>query len=60
MRRELRPEQRSVIELSIFEGFSHREISSRTGIPQGTVKTHIRRGLQQLREVMVQPQDVVA
>ena len=60
MRRELRPEQRSVLELSIFEGFSHREISSRTGIPLGTVKTHIRRGLQQLRDVMEQRQDVAA
>jgi RNA polymerase sigma-70 factor (ECF subfamily) len=60
MRRELRPEQRSVIELSVFEGLSHREISTWTGIPLGTVKTHIRRGLQHLREIMVQPQRVAA
>ena len=39
MERELRPEQRSVIELFVFEGLSHREISARTGIPLGTVKT---------------------
>ncbi len=60
MRRELRPEQRSVIELSIFEGLSHREISTRTGMPIGTVKTHIRRGLMQLRELMQRPQEAAA
>ena len=60
MRRELRPEQRSVIELSVFEGLSHREISNRTGMPIGTVKTHIRRGLIQLREFMLEPQPSAA
>ena len=60
MRRELRPEQRSVIELSIFEGLSHREIADRTGMPLGTVKTHIRRGLNQLRSVLLQPQGAAA
>ncbi len=59
MRRELRPEQRSVIELSVFEGLSHREISTRTGMPIGTVKTHIRRGMMQLREFM-RPQEAAA
>lgn len=56
----LRPEQRSLIELSVFEGLSHREISDHTGIPLGTVKTHIRRGLMQLRQLMVQPQEAAA
>jgi RNA polymerase sigma-70 factor (ECF subfamily) len=58
--RELRPEQRSVIELSMFEGLSHREIADHTGIPVGTVKTHIRRGLMQLRSLMLQPHEAVA
>lgn len=60
MRRQLRPEQRSVIELSVFEGLSHREISIRTGMPIGTVKTHMRRGLMQLREFMLQPREAAA
>ncbi len=46
----LRPEQRQVLQLSIYQGLSHQEISSLTGIPLGTVKTHARRGLLQIRE----------
>ena len=58
--RELRPEQRSLIELSVFEGMSHREISDETGIPLGTVKTHIRRGFMHLRQLMAEPQGAAA
>ena len=47
---ELRPEQRSVLELSLMEGKSHQQIASTTGLPLGTVKSHARRGLQRLRE----------
>jgi RNA polymerase sigma-70 factor (ECF subfamily) len=50
--KSLRPEQRQVLELSIYQGMSHQEISDRTGIPLGTVKTHARRGLIQMREMM--------
>jgi RNA polymerase sigma factor (sigma-70 family) len=46
----LRPEQRQVLQLSIYQGLSHQEISSLTGMPVGTVKTHARRGLLQIRE----------
>ena len=46
----LRPEQRQVLQLSIYQGLSHQEISSLTGMPIGTVKTHARRGLLQIRE----------
>lgn len=51
----LRPEQRSVIELSVYQGMSHREISDETGMPLGTVKTHIRRGFIELRNLMLNP-----
>ncbi|MCD9185874.1 MAG: sigma-70 family RNA polymerase sigma factor [Pyrinomonadaceae bacterium] len=48
----LRPEQRQVLQLSIIQGLSHQEISDATGIPLGTVKTHARRGLLQVREFL--------
>lgn len=47
---KLRPEQRQVLQLSIYQGLSHQEISSLIGMPIGTVKTHARRGLLQIRE----------
>ncbi len=40
--------QREVIELSFFEGRSHREISALTGTPLGTVKTRLELGLRKL------------
>jgi RNA polymerase sigma-70 factor (ECF subfamily) len=45
----LRPEQRQVLVLSIVKGMSHKEISEATGMPLGTVKTHARRGLMEVR-----------
>jgi RNA polymerase sigma-70 factor, ECF subfamily len=45
----LRPEQRQVLLLSIVQGMSHQEISEATGMPLGTVKTHARRGLIEVR-----------
>jgi RNA polymerase sigma-70 factor (ECF subfamily) len=48
----LRPEQQRVLQLSIYHGCSHEEISRATGLPLGTVKTHARRGLIRLREML--------
>ena len=42
-------EQRRVIELAYFGGFTHTEISSMLGTPIGTVKGRMRLGLQKLR-----------
>ena len=42
--------QRQVLELSYYEGLSQSEIAERLNIPLGTVKTHSRRGLIQLRK----------
>jgi RNA polymerase sigma-70 factor, ECF subfamily len=42
-------EQRHVIELAYFDGFTHAEIAEREGIPLGTVKGRMRLGLQKLR-----------
>jgi RNA polymerase sigma-70 factor, ECF subfamily len=50
--RNLRPEQQQVLRLSIVQGMSHQEIAEATGMPLGTVKTHARRGLLQVREYL--------
>lgn len=52
---ELRPEQRRVLQLAVFEGLSHQEIAAATGLPLGTVKTHARRGLLRVRELLGLP-----
>ncbi|MCA9322259.1 MAG: sigma-70 family RNA polymerase sigma factor [Planctomycetes bacterium] len=48
----LRPDQQRALELSIYQGCSHQEISEQLSLPLGTVKSHIRRGLTQIREAM--------
>lgn len=48
----LRPEQRQVIQLSIIQGLSHQEIADALKMPLGTVKTHARRGLMEVREFL--------
>lgn len=50
--RNLRPEQQQVLRLSIIQGMSHQEIAEATGMPLGTVKTHARRGILQVREYL--------
>jgi RNA polymerase sigma-70 factor (ECF subfamily) len=50
--RNLKPEQQKVLQLSIVQGLSHQEIADATGMPLGTVKTHARRGILQVREVL--------
>lgn len=41
--------QQRMVALAFLEDLSHAEIAKRTGVPVGTVKSHIRRGLQSLR-----------
>jgi RNA polymerase sigma factor (sigma-70 family) len=48
----LSPEQQRVLRLSIYHGLSHDEIARATGLPLGTVKTHARRGLIRIREIL--------
>jgi RNA polymerase sigma-70 factor (ECF subfamily) len=43
-------EHRQILSLSLYEGYSHSEIAERLGIPLGTVKTRVRRGLIHIRE----------
>ncbi len=49
---DLPSEQRTLIELSYFEGFSQSEISKQLNLPLGTVKTRIRLGMLKLRDVI--------
>jgi len=49
---QLRPEQRQVLELSFDRGMSQQEIAEATKLPLGTVKTHARRGLMRLRQLL--------
>jgi len=47
---ELKPDQQLVIRLAVFQGLTHQGIAEQLGLPLGTVKTHLRRGLLRLRE----------
>ena len=46
---QLRDEQREALRLAFFEGLAHPEVAERLGVPLGTVKTWIRRGMEKLR-----------
>jgi RNA polymerase sigma-70 factor (ECF subfamily) len=49
----LLPQQRQILMLSYFSGYSHGEIADRLSMPLGTVKTHIRIALRRLREILL-------
>ncbi len=46
---ELPPDQRQVIELAYFGGFTHNQIAEMLDLPPGTVKGRMRLGLTKLR-----------
>ena len=48
----LAPAPRQLIKLAFLEDLSHQQIADHTGMPIGTVKSHIRRGLERLRQAL--------
>jgi len=49
---QLKSQQRQVIALAYFRGLTHDELAARTHTPLGTIKTWIRRGLEQLKRCL--------
>ena len=47
---ELPTEQRQAVEMAFFDGLTHMEISEKTAVPLGTIKTRIRLGLMKIRD----------
>ncbi len=48
----LKPEQKRLLEMWVVGGMTHSEIATSTGMPLGTVKSHIRRGIHRVRELL--------
>jgi len=46
----LRPEQKSILDLVYFKGYTHTEAAEKLEIPLGTIKTRLRMAIQQLRK----------
>lgn len=50
--KQLPPDQSKVILMGVYDGMSHSKIAAAIGMPLGTVKTNMRRGLLRLRETL--------
>jgi RNA polymerase sigma factor (sigma-70 family) len=48
----LSPSERLCVTLNLGEGLSHGEIVETTGLPLGTVKSHVKRGTEKLRKML--------
>jgi RNA polymerase sigma-70 factor (ECF subfamily) len=48
----LKPAERLCVTLSFSGGLSHQEIADESGLPLGTVKSHIKRALDQLKTIL--------
>ncbi|MCJ8211387.1 sigma-70 family RNA polymerase sigma factor [Mucilaginibacter sp. RS28] len=46
----LKPEQKSILDLVYFKGYTHVEAAEQLGVPLGTIKTRLRMAIQQLRK----------
>jgi RNA polymerase sigma-70 factor, ECF subfamily len=54
----LPPEQKQVIELAYFAGFTHSQIADMLGAPVGTIKGRMRLGLSKMRLTLAEPTEV--
>jgi RNA polymerase sigma-70 factor (ECF subfamily) len=54
----LDPVPRQLLALAFFRGLTHSEIVEATGMPLGTVKTHIRRALATLKDMLGEHVDI--
>ncbi|HJS29733.1 MAG TPA: sigma-70 family RNA polymerase sigma factor [Anaerolineales bacterium] len=55
----LPPDQKQVLLLAFYKGYSHSEIAESLGLPLGTVKTRIRLGMQKLRIALIREQEQI-
>jgi len=46
----LTPQRRRLVSMAFLQGLSHPQIAKATGLPLGTMKSHIRRALKELRD----------
>lgn len=46
----LKPEQKSILDLVYFKGYTHVEAADELGVPLGTIKTRLRMAILQLRK----------
>jgi len=53
----LTEEMRTVVVMSVYQGFKYREIADVTGIPLGTVKTRMFHALRRLKEALNDDED---
>ena len=47
---QLKPDQKSIVDLIYFKGYTHVEAAEELDIPLGTIKTRLRMAIQQLRK----------
>jgi RNA polymerase sigma-70 factor (ECF subfamily) len=55
---ELPVDQRQALAYAFFKGYSHREVAELLDLPIGTVKTRIRLGMQKLRNMLSEEEDI--